>query len=229
MLSAHREVQEIARAVLVDIGQGIVPRDTEKSIASKAAEALHARGITETWYHDCPALVLLGSRSCWSGSGRHYQPAEEPVGELNVVTVDLSPCRQGVWGDCARTFLVENGKVVGEPGSAELAKGIPFLRSLHAQMAQFARPHTSFAELFFWANERITAAGFENLDFGRNVGHSIAAHRDHRQYLRAGNIAKLGEVALFTFEPHVREVGGRWGFKHEEIYRFDRNGHIEGL
>jgi len=31
---------------------------------------------------------------------------------------------------------------------------------------------------------------------------------------------------LLTFEPHVRAVGGRWGFKHEEIYRFDASGRV---
>jgi hypothetical protein len=28
----------------------------------------------------------------------------------------------------------------------------------------------------------------------------------------------LGTAEMFTFEPHVRAVGGAWGFKHEDVY-----------
>ena len=35
------------------------------------------------------------------------------------------------------------------------------------------------------------------------------------------NHEPLGSVNFFTFEPHIRKAGGRWGFKHENIYYFD--------
>jgi Xaa-Pro aminopeptidase len=227
--TAHREVQQIAKAVLSEMAPVITPHDTERSIAGKAVEALRARGITETWYYNCPALVLLGSRSGLSVSGRDYEPADEPVGELNVVTIDLSPSRDGIWGDCARTFLVEDGRVTEQPVSAELAKGWQFLDGLHAGMRLFVDAQMTFHELFTWASGHITMAGFENLDFGNNVGHSIVARREDRQYVKAGNRARLCDVPLFTFEPHVRQVGGRWAFKHEDIFFFNAAGQIEEL
>ena len=78
-------------------------------------------GVFATWYYDCPALVLLGSRSCVSISGRHYVPSDERVGEFNLVTVDLSPLLDGVPGDFARSLCVENGEVTDTPASPSLS------------------------------------------------------------------------------------------------------------
>ena len=81
-------------------------------------------GLRDTWYYDCPAFVLLGSRSCASMSGRTYRPAEEAVGEHNLVTVDLSPRRDEIWGDCARSFCIEGGRWVVAPTDTDLADGL---------------------------------------------------------------------------------------------------------
>ncbi|MGF6245535.1 hypothetical protein P3T42_007313 [Paraburkholderia sp. GAS38] len=63
----------------------------------------------------------------------------------------------------------------------------------------------------------------------REAHHSICQHRDDRQYIEAGNHRRLGEVACFTFEPHISQHGGRWGFKHENIYYFDNSGAVMEL
>src|SRR4051794_17120919 len=85
LVAEYRPVQDIARHVLADLAPSIRADDTETSIAQRAVELLRARGITETWYHHCPALVLLGARSTLSLSGRDYEPAHEPVGQTNLV------------------------------------------------------------------------------------------------------------------------------------------------
>ncbi|MEQ1580978.1 MAG: M24 family metallopeptidase [Steroidobacteraceae bacterium] len=225
----HREVQAIAKNVLAELGQSIVPTDTEASIAERATSLLANAGVSETWYHNCPAFVLLGSRSCLSISGRDYKPANEPVGDNNLVTIDLSPMRQGAWGDCARSFYIEGGRAVETPGGSEFLAGKEAERLLHAKMVEFTTPKTTFQDLFAFANREIARLGFENLDFLQNVGHSIESHPDARQYVQAENTLPLGEVALFTFEPHIRAAGGRWGFKHENIYYFDSDGRITEL
>ena len=71
-------------------------------------------------------------------------------------------------------------------------------------------------------NSLIEASGFENLDFKRNLGHSMANHKDDRIYIEAGNKAKFKEVDLFTFEPHIKKENGKYGFKYENIYYFDK-------
>lgn len=71
----QRVIQAIAKEVLAALGPTIRANDTEAAIALRAADLMAQRGITETWYYDCPALVLVGSRSCVSASGRTYMPS----------------------------------------------------------------------------------------------------------------------------------------------------------
>ena len=51
---------------------------------------------------------------------------------------------------------------------------------------------------------------------------STESQLDERVFIEERNHARLGDVSLFKFEPHVRVVGGRWGFKHENIYYFNQ-------
>lgn len=229
LIAAHREVQNAAKLVLDKLALQIDSADTEQSISEKAFTALCEIGFKETWYYSCPAFVLLGTRSCLSISGRNYVPALEPVGQFNLVTVDLSPLRDTCWGDCARSFFIEDGFVTDSPKSSELRQGKEFLKNLHADMQAFVSPETTFHDLFDWTNQRIRARGFENLDFLGNVGHSIAARREDRKYIERDNHLLLNEIPFFTFEPHVRMTGGSWGFKHENIFYFNESDCIEEL
>lgn len=74
-IEEHRAVQAIAKAVLSELQGSITAADTERTISDRAIGFLATHGITETWYYECPALVLLGSRSYLSLSGREYRPA----------------------------------------------------------------------------------------------------------------------------------------------------------
>lgn len=217
---AHRAVQEIAKSVLAELRPTIETSDTERTIATRAAQLLAEHGVTETWYYKCPAFVLLGSRSCISISGRDYRPADEEVGQTNLVTIDLSPMRDGIWGDCSRSFYVEDGKACATPPPLFL-RGAETEIALHRAMQEFVNPETTFEELYRFANTEIERRGFENLDFLGNVGHTIESSRDARRYIERGNSETLGEAGLFTFEPHIRARGTTWGFKHENIYYFD--------
>ncbi len=224
LIDEHKAVQGIAKQVLANLGSTIGPLDTEQSIAARATRMMADLGATETWYYDCPAFVLLGSRSCLSISGREYQPSDESVGMANLITVDLSPSRNNVWGDCARSFCLEDGRCVEQPTIDEFRDGIAAEQTLHAAMLSFVRPDTTFQALFEFANAMITDLGFENLDFLGNVGHSIESARADRRYIEAGNTTRLSDARLFTFEPHIRKRGGAWGHKHENIYCFGPDG-----
>ncbi|WP_348946382.1 M24 family metallopeptidase [Chitinibacter sp. FCG-7] len=228
LLHAHRAIQNIARQVQDALAGLITADDTEASIAAKASQLMASHNIHTTWYYDCPAFVLLGSRSQLSISGHDYRPASEKVGEFNLVTVDLSPSLGEVWGDCARSFCVENGRVSTEVASPIFQQGILAERQLHAELIEFARPDMSGGELFDWANARIKALGFSNLDFLGNVGHSIATRREDRYFIEQGQQQRLGDMLCFTFEPHIA-ADERWGFKHEEIYAFDAEGRLSAI
>lgn len=228
-IATHRKAQSAAKSVLDRLLEAITPNDTERSIATKAHEMLSELGYPETWYYHCPALVLLGSRSCLSVSGKDYQASNERVGSVNLVTIDLSPTDEQIWGDCARSFAIENGKVTTTPKSLEFKNGMLFLQQLQQQMLRIARPELSFGQLFDWANVRIRESGFVNLDYRNNVGHSIAISREERQFIQTNNAIALGDAPFFSFEPFVRLKGGNWGFKHEDIFFFNQTGLLEKL
>jgi predicted N-acetyltransferase YhbS/methionine aminopeptidase len=228
-LAPYRAVQAAAKAALAALAPTVASGDTERELADRAAALLRAQGLHDTWYYDCPALVLLGSRSCPSISGRDYRAGGEAVGETDLVTVDLSPRRRDVCGDYARSLCVEHGRVVEEPQTPEFRRGLEVLASLHQRARAAMAPGMTFAELYEIVITEIDARGFENLDLRANVGHTVAARLDDREFIAAGSRVRLRDAGLFTFEPHIRERGGRWGFKHEDILYLGRDGHVRVL
>jgi len=225
----YSKVQSIAKQVLDDLKFEINAKSTEASIATKAAELLAEYGVKDTWYHNVPAFVLLGERSCLSISGRDYTPAQAEVGSTNLVTIDLSPKVDGIWGDCARSFIIEEGKVVKHPSDHEFQEGLKVEAQLHEAMKSFVTPNTKFSELFEFGNNLIFSLGYENLDFLNNLGHSIELNPDNRRFIDSNCHDQLGSVGLFTYEPHICKNGGIWGFKHENIYYFDEGSRINEL
>ena len=146
----YKKIQLIAKNVLDEIKNFIKPENTEKEIVEQCKLLLKKHGIAETWYYDCPALVLLGSRSCLSISGKDYEPSEEKGGKENLVTIDLSPLKDGVWGDCSRSFVVEDGIVKDECDikNFDFLEGLRIERELHTYFIEFVKPGMSFEDVF---------------------------------------------------------------------------------
>ena len=214
---------------MAELASSITPADTERTIAERAVACLAAEGVDATWYYDCPAFVLLGSRSCASLSGREYVPAGEHVGARNLVTVDLSPLLDGTPGDYARSLCVEGGRVVARPSGRDFAEGLEVLEALHRHLTCVARPWATFGELFASTAERLAALGYENLDLRGNFGHTLTARLEARHFVEAGSPIVLADAGPFTFEPHVRRPGGRWGFKREDVYALGDDGAVFAL
>ncbi len=226
----YKKIQLIAKNVLDEIKSFIKPEISEREIVEQCKLLLKKNGIAETWYYDCPALVLLGSRSCLSVSGKNYVPSEEKVGKENLITIDLSPLKDGVWGDCSRSIVVEDGIVKDETDikNFEFLEGLRIERELHNHFIEFVKPGMSFEDVLIELNEKIKSFGFENLDFNGNLGHTIEIDRNNRIYFEKNNMKKLTENMLFTFEPHIRMIGKKYGFKFENIYYFE-NGSVREL
>lgn len=221
--SHYQHIQNIALKALIDIKSFIHTGATEKSISENCIKLLEVAGIKDCWYHNIPAFILAGDRSTLSVSGRQYEPSDIPIREQDIVTIDLSPEQDGYWGDCARTYIVENGKIADIPNNSEFANGIKAEKLLHTFMQSIATPSLTMHDLYRQANAKIEELGYENLDFQGNLGHSIEKHIDRRLYIESSNQTKLGDVPLFTFEPHIRRKNGKWGFKRENIYYFKDN------
>ena len=219
-ISQYLQVQDIGLRVLRDIVPFIKSGVRECDVANICSQLLERFGAKESWYHDVPALVLVGERTTLSVSGTDYKPADIAIKANDLVTIDLSPMVNGIWGDCARSYIVESGTVRPLYKNSTFYHGIHAEKELHALMKKTATPETSMHDLYILINQSIENMGYTNLDFRGNLGHSIEKHVDDRRYIEANNQMALGDCGMFTFEPHICRINDPWGFKMENIYFF---------
>ena len=227
-MEKYIRVQNIARETMLELHEFITVGMSEKHIRDKAIELMTLKGSNGWWYHGVGALVLLGNRSVESLSGTKYQPSEDNlVAENDVITIDLAPTLDGYWGDYARTIFMEDGKIAkaDQPENSEFQHGLSAEIFLHAKLLTIIEPAMTFESLFWELNREIEALGYENLDFHGNLGHSIEFDQADRIYIEKGNQVTFSECGKpFTLEPHIKRVGGAFGYKREDIYYFDSEG-----
>jgi Xaa-Pro aminopeptidase len=231
-MKKNKLAQDIARQTLSQLHSFVQVGMSEKDIESKALEWMVEKGSNSWWYHGIGAVVLLGRRSVASMPGRQYHASEDnKVLENDVITIDLAPTVDGYWGDYARTLFVERGLVAKEddPQNPEFRQGLHAELHLHRTMMECATPDMPFEELFFKLNAEITKLGFENLDFKGNLGHTVEMDEADRIYIERGSKTPIGTGRGFTFEPHIRALGGAFGYKRENIYYFDEAGAVRLL
>ncbi|MDE5722096.1 MAG: aminopeptidase P family protein [Clostridia bacterium] len=217
------EVQKIAKQTMTFITSQIKVGMSLLELRQLAESKMNKLGATSFWYWDIGAFVFSGEETTLSVSGKHYQTADKLINADDIITVDLSPQVNEFWGDYARTIIVENGVVINDIikiSNPEWKSGLLMEDKLHSELLSFAKPETTFEELYFHMNEFIVSNGYINLDFMGNLGHSIVTKKDDRIYIEKGNNATLGSVKYFTFEPHIAVIGSKFGFKKENIYHF---------
>lgn len=220
----NAKVQQIAKQTMAYIKSQIKVGMSLKELRMLAENKMLALGATSFWYWDIGAFVFSGDETTLSVSGKRYRTADRTIGYNDIVTVDLSPQVGNIWGDFARTLIIENGEIqddINRIANADWRKGLLMEDKLHSELASFATPETTFEQLYEYMNEFIVLNGFVNLDFLGNLGHSIATNKDDRIYIEKGNSSTLGGVTYFTFEPHIAVKGSEYGFKKENIYYFE--------
>jgi methionine aminopeptidase len=225
----YQHVQDIAKET-INYLRGIIKEGiTEKEIVEKAENYLYNKNVESFWYYNIGAFVFVGTRTVISMSGREYQPSDVKIQTEDIVTIDLSPAINSYWGDYARSFIISKGQVVGaeikdlDSKCLEFIEGMKIEELLHKKFLKFTKEEHSFEEIYTEMNLLIQSHGYENLDFIGNLGHTIEKYLDKRKYFEIGNKTKLSEVDLFTFEPHIRRINGKYGFKRENIYYFQNN------
>jgi len=203
-----------------------------KQIVELAETYMTAAGVTGFWYYGVGAFVFAGEDTVRSTSGRGYIPSNREIQENYIITIDLSPQHGNIWGDYARTIIIENGQVkknVMLIENREFKDGILSEEKLHEQLVKIAKLDMTFGEVYNLMNDYIADLGYLNLDFRGNLGHSIEKCMDNRIYIERGNNAKLSETAYFTFEPHISKAGSGYGFKMENIYCFENSQLVDVL
>lgn len=219
----YREVQKIAKDTIAYIRNEIKAGMSLVEVRRLCEEKMLAEGADSFWYWDIGAFVFSGDETTVSVSGREYSTSDRIIQPDDIITIDLSPQCGNIWGDYARTVIIENGKVVSDIcmiKNSEWRNGLLMEEILHSELISFAAPETTFEELYLHINSFIREQGFVNLDFMGNLGHSIVKHKDDRIYIEKGNQTTLSSVDLFTFEPHISIPDSKYGFKKENIYFF---------
>ena len=226
----YKRVQQIAKDTMAYAKQHIVPGMNLLDIRKMCDAKMLELGADSFWYWDVGAFVFAGDETTESVSGKTYRTSDRIIAPNDIITIDLSPQSGDTWGDYARTIILQNGVVVelDAVDFPEWKHGLLMEELLHSELKKFAKPETTFHELYDHMNQFITAHGFVNLDFAGNLGHSIVRRKEERVYIEKGNDIRLGDVAYFTFEPHISTNGSKYGYKKENIYFF-QNGILQEL
>ena len=219
----YSEVQKIAKQALSYARQIIEPGMPLTELRKFCENEMMRLGADSFWYWNIGALCFSGDETAVSVSGKKYRTSDRVIAADDIITIDLSPQRKKIWGDYARTVVLEKGRVVEKIeniSNDEWRAGLLMEECLHRELEHFATPATTFEELYDYMNCYIVQNGFINLDFKGNLGHSIAKSKMGRIYIESGNHTRLSQVSLFTFEPHISMHGSKYGYKKEDIYYF---------
>lgn len=227
---AYRQIQSVAKKTIAYIKRTVKPGMNLLKVRRLCEDYMLKFGADSFWYWGVGAFVFAGEETSVSVSGKDYTTTDRCLSENDIITIDLSPQAGNLWGDYARTIVLEKGKVLEDPGqiqNPEWKRGLRMEEMLHGELFRFAERETTFEELYYHMNEFILKNGFVNLDFMGNLGHSIVKHKEDRVYIEKGNTEKLGDVKYFTFEPHISIPGSKYGYKKENIYYFGEEGLAE--
>ena len=225
----YKDVQQIAKDTIDFAKKNIKPGMKLLDIRKLCEQKMLELGAGSFWYWDVGAFVFAGDETTVSVSGKQYVTSDRIINENDIVTIDLSPQNDNIWGDYARTIILENGVVVdkADVNNVEWRNGLQMEDGLHKELLEFANIETTFEELYYHMNEIITENGFINLDFMGNLGHSIVKNKGDRVYIEKGNKQKLSDVDYFTFEPHISIPRSKYGYKKENIYYFEDSKLVE--
>ena len=225
------DMQNLNRATMEYISSILIPGMNLMEVRDLCESFMLSHGADSFWYWNVGAFVFSGDKTAISVSGREYKTDDAVIASNDIITIDLSPQHDNVWGDYARTLIIENGKVVIDISSIQneqWRQGLQMEEYLHEAIFDFVDSNTTFEDLFYFINGEISKKGYINLDFLGNLGHSIVREKSKRIYIEEGNATKLSDVEAFTLEPHISLLGSVYGFKKENIYRFV-NGKLEKL
>ena len=227
---SYARMQQAAKQTIEYIKKMITPGMRLSELRKLCEDKLLELGADSFWYWGVGALVFAGDETAVSVSGKWYVTSDRVIENDDIITIDLSPQAGNIWGDYARTIIVESGRIVKGIAlikNPEWKRGLQMEDELHAELFRFAAKEKTFEELYDHMNAYIVENGFINCDFMGNLGHSIVKSKCDRIYIEKGNKKKLGDVKYFTFEPHIAFPGSRYGYKKENIYYFDETGLAE--
>ena len=108
----YKNIQRVAKETISYIQTIIKPDMNLLDIRRLCEEKMLSLGADSFWYWNIGAFVFSGDETTISVSGRKYITSDRFISNNDIITIDLSPQNNKIWGDYARTIIIENGKVV---------------------------------------------------------------------------------------------------------------------
>ena len=169
------QVQEIAKETIIYVRQQIKAGMNLLDVRKMCEDKMLELGADSFWYWDVGAFVFAGDETTISVSGTQYKTSDRIIQPNDIITIDLSPQNENIWGDYARTIILEKGVVVENEdiANAEWKNGLLMEDYLHNELLKFATPQITFEELYYYMNDVIEQKGFINLDFMGNLGYRL--------------------------------------------------------
>lgn len=150
-----KQMQIIARKTIEYIKSKIYVGQSLIEIRKLCEDKLFELGADSFWYYNIGAFVFSGEDTTISISGRKYNTPNRIININDIITIDLSPQNKHIWGDYARTIIIENGKVIDDLNlieNDEWKNGLLFEMSLHNKLIEFVTVDTTFEELYLYMN-----------------------------------------------------------------------------
>lgn len=137
---SYIQIQLAAKQTIEYIKNIIKPGMDLLEIRKTCEVKLLELGADSFWYWDVGAFVFAGDETTVSVSGKQYITTDRIIENNDIITIDLSPQAGQIWGDYARTVVVENGKVVDNIElieNQEWKSGLQMEDKLHAELFRF--------------------------------------------------------------------------------------------
>lgn len=172
----YSEVQKIAKQALSYARKIIEPGMPLPELRKLCENEMMRLGADSFWYWNIGALCFSGDETAVSVSGKKYRTSDRVIAADDIITIDLSPQRKKIWGDYARTVVLEKGRVVEKIeniSNDEWRAGLLMEECLHRELEHFATPATTFEELYDYM--KYCAAGFlirRRFKISRCCGHA---------------------------------------------------------
>ena len=102
----YKEVQKIAKDTNEYAKKNIYAGMSLIEIREMCERKMLELGADSFWYWDIGAFVFAGDETTISVSGTKYKTSDRVILENDIITIDLSPQRENIWGDYARTLII---------------------------------------------------------------------------------------------------------------------------
>lgn len=91
-------MHRLCRDTMDYISHRIVPGMSLAQVRTECETYLIENGSDSFWYWDAGAFVFRGEDTHLSVSGKHYQTSDSRLQENDIITIDLCPQKQKIWG-----------------------------------------------------------------------------------------------------------------------------------